>query len=130
VVVVSEGAREKGGGMVSVGERTDGEVRLGGVSARVARELERLTGKETRNVVLGHLQRGGIPTAFDRMLCTTFGARAVDLIEAGDFGKMVALQGTHVVAVPIKKAIERLRTVPADDTLVCTARAMGISLGD
>ncbi len=130
VVVAAEGAREKDGGMVSTGERADGEVRLGGVSAVVAKELERLTGKETRNVVLGHLQRGGTPTAFDRLLCTTFGASAVDLIDAGDFGKMVAFQGTRVTAVPIRRAIERLKTVPLDDTLVRTARAMGISLGD
>lgn len=130
VVVVAEGAREKGGHMVSIGEKVDGEVRLGGVSALVAKELERLTGKETRNVVLGHLQRGGIPTAFDRLLCTMFGASAVDLIEAGNFGKMVAFQGTRVTAVPIASAIERLKTVPPNDTLMRTARAMGISLGD
>jgi 6-phosphofructokinase 1 len=130
IVVVAEGARQKGQGMVSVGERSEGEVRLGGVSAVVARELEQFTGRETRNVVLGHLQRGGTPTPFDRALCTMFGASAVDLIADGDFGKMVAFQGTRVTSVPIRHAIERLKMVPPDDTLLRTARAMGISLGD
>ena len=130
LVVVAEGASQKGHGMVSVGDRAEGEVRLGGISALVAREIEKLTGRETRNVVLGHLQRGGTPTPFDRALCTMFGAAAVELIASGDFGKMVAFQGTEVTSVPIQKAIERLKTVPLNDTLMRTARAMGISLGD
>jgi 6-phosphofructokinase 1 len=130
LIVVAEGARQKGHDMVSIAEREDGEVRLGGISAVIAREIEHLAGREARNVVLGHLQRGGTPTPFDRALCTMFGASAIDLVAAGDFGKMVAFQGTEVTAVPIQKAIERLKTVPPDDTLVRTARAMGISLGD
>jgi 6-phosphofructokinase 1 len=130
LVVVAEGARETGRDMVTQGEKIDGEIRLGGISAVIAREIERCTGKETRNVVLGHLQRGGIPTAFDRALCTMFGCSAVELIEAEDFGKMVAFVGTRVEAVPIIDAIRCLKTVPADGRLVRSARALGISLGD
>jgi phosphofructokinase-like protein len=130
VVVVAEGAREKGHDMVTIGEKLEGEVRLGGVGAVVAKELARLTGKETRMVVLGHLQRGGSPTPFDRTLCTMFGTAAVDRIAAGDFGTMVAFVGTGVETVPIARAIERLKVVPLDGQLVRSARALGISLGD
>ena len=96
----------------------------------VASEIQKRTGKEVRNVVLGHLQRGGSPTAFDRALCSMFGATAVDLIAADDFGKMVAFVGPHVGAVKISDAIGRLKTVPADGNLLRTARALGISFGD
>ncbi|HET6347602.1 MAG TPA: ATP-dependent 6-phosphofructokinase [Candidatus Krumholzibacteria bacterium] len=130
LVVVAEGACETGHDMTSVGERQEGEVRLGGIGVRVAAEVERLTGKEARTVVLGHLQRGGIPTAFDRALCTIFGVAAVDLIAAEDFGKMVAFAGTSVEPVPIPCAVERLKRVPLDGMLVRTARALGISVGD
>jgi len=130
VVVVAEGATQRGHGMTSIGEKQDGEVRLGGVGTQVAEKLARLTGKETRSVVLGHLQRGGIPTAFDRALCTIFGVSAVDLIAEGDFGKMVAFIGNHVEAVPISAAIQQLKKVPVDGTLMRTARALGICLGD
>ena len=130
LVVVAEGAREKDREMVTQGEKVDGEIRLGGIGAVVASEVARLTRKETRYVVLGHLQRGGIPTASDRALCTMFGVSAVDLIAAGGFGNMVAFAGTRVEAVPIACAIARLKTVPADGTLVRTARALEISLGD
>jgi 6-phosphofructokinase 1 len=80
--------------------------------------------------VLGHLQRGGSPTNFDRVLCSMFGAAAVELIAAGDFGRMVGYQGTEVASVPITDAIQRLKTVPPTGNLVRTARALGISLGD
>jgi 6-phosphofructokinase 1 len=131
LVVVAEGAREKGGEFVtSAGPEAQREAHLGGIGAVVAKELERRTGKETRTCVLGHLQRGGSPTTFDRALCSMFGATAVELIAAGDFGKMVAFAGTGVVGVPIREAVGRLKTVPPDGSLARTARALGISLGD
>jgi 6-phosphofructokinase 1 len=131
IVVVAEGAREEGGGFVtSGGAEANREAHLGGVGAVVAREVERRTGKETRTCVLGHLQRGGSPTTFDRALCSMFGATAVELIAAGDFGKMVAFVGPGVGAVPITEAVGRLKTVPPDGNLARTARALGISLGD
>src|SRR4030095_17057190 len=91
IVIIAEGAREKEGGFVTSGAHTKtGEARLGGIGAMVAAELEKRTGKETRHCVLGHLQRGGSPTPFDRALCSMFGAMAVELVAAGEFGKMVA----------------------------------------
>jgi 6-phosphofructokinase 1 len=92
--------------------------------------MEKRTGKEARCCVLGHLQRGGSPTTFDRVLCSMFGAVAVDLIAAGDFGKMVAFTGQQVGFVKIADAVGRLKTVPPEGGLAQTARALGISLGD
>ncbi|MDD5656367.1 MAG: ATP-dependent 6-phosphofructokinase [Elusimicrobia bacterium] len=131
LVVAAEGARLRDGALVvaDAGAK-DREVRLGGIGSVVAREIEKLTEKETRVCVLGHLQRGGGPTSFDRLLCTRFGARAVDLIARGQFGFMVALRPPDTVAVPITEAIGRLRRVPADGDLVRAARALGISFGD
>lgn len=130
MIIVAEGAIEENGGYSITGEVTDErEARLGGVAIKVAAEIERLTGKETRYVVLGHLQRGGMPTPVDRQLCTRFGVGAVGLIELGKFGQMVALQAQRIVAVPIIDAIGRLKTVPPDGEMVRTASALGISFG-
>jgi ATP-dependent phosphofructokinase / diphosphate-dependent phosphofructokinase len=131
IVVVAEGAKPVGGD-VSVLRKASGEYveRLGGVGAAVAAELEKLTRKEARCVVLGHLQRGGAPTAFDRILATRFGARAVELILDGDFGKMVAFEPPHISAVPLERVVGRFRTVPLDFDLLRAARAMNISLGE
>jgi ATP-dependent phosphofructokinase / diphosphate-dependent phosphofructokinase len=96
----------------------------------VAVELERLAGKETRTVVLGHLQRGGSPTAFDRVLATRLGAHAVALVRAGEFGTMVAFHPPSVVAVPLERVVKRVRTVPLDFDLMRAARAMNITFGD
>jgi 6-phosphofructokinase 1 len=131
LVTVAEGAREKGADFTtSAGQEANREARLGGAGARVSGEIEKRTGKETRNCVLGHLQRGGSPTTFDRVLCSMFGATAVELVAAGDFGKMVAFTGGEVTAVKISDAVGRLKTVPSDGNLARTARALGISLGD
>lgn len=131
LVIVAEGARESGGEFVTAAAQVaNREARLGGLAAIVAAELERRTGKEARACVLGHLQRGGCPTNFDRALCTIFGAEAVELIAAGKFGHMVAYQGSHVNSVPISEAVGRLKTVPPDSGFVRTARSLGVSLGD
>ncbi len=131
IVVVAEGAKPVGGA-VSVVEEASGTFveRLGGMAARVAAQLEETTGKETRFVVLGHLQRGGAPTSFDRMLATRMGARAVELVLEGQFGTMVAFHPPEVVAVPLDRIVGRTKNVPVDFDVVRTARAMGIALGD
>jgi ATP-dependent phosphofructokinase / diphosphate-dependent phosphofructokinase len=131
LVVVAEGAREKGKDYVtSHGLESNREARLGGVGAVVAAEIQKRTGKESRVCVLGHLQRGGAPTSFDRLLCTRFGAKAVQLISEKRFGCMVSFQPPDIVPVSLAAAVGRLRTVPPDGDIVQTARALGISFGD
>ncbi|MGZ0202945.1 6-phosphofructokinase [Streptomyces sp. RM1] len=113
IVVVAEGAMPKDGEMVLKDETLDsfGHVRLSGVGEWLAKEIEKRTGKEARTTVLGHIQRGGTPSAFDRWLATRFGLHAVDCVHDGDFGKMVALRGTDVVRVPLTEATAKLKTV-------------------
>lgn len=131
LIIAAEGAREKGGEFITAAaEVANREARLGGIAAVVAAELEKRTGQEARTCVLGHLQRGGCPTNFDRALCSIFGAEAVELIAAGQFGYMVAYQGSHVSAVKISEAVGRLKTVPATGGFARTARALGICFGD
>lgn len=132
MVVVAEGARFKGGDFVTHAGPAEAnrEARLGGVSSVVAAEIERRTGKEVRTCVLGHLQRGGVPTTFDRLLCTRFGAGAVRLIDEGKYGRMVALAPPNTTDIPIAEAVGRLRTVPPEGDLVLTGRALGICWGD
>ena len=131
LVVAAEGARLAGGGFVTSSAQPENrEARLGGIGAVVGAEIEKRTGKETRVVVLGHLQRGGSPTTMDRVLCTQFGAKAVELIAARKFGQMVAHTGKSVESVPLKEATGQLRTVPTDSAFVSAARALGICLGD
>ncbi|MFE0677631.1 6-phosphofructokinase [Streptomyces sp. NPDC058867] len=113
IVVVSEGAVPRDGDMVLKDESLDafGHVRLSGVGEWLAKEIEKRTGKEARTTVLGHVQRGGTPSAFDRWLATRFGLHAIEAVRDGDFGKMVALRGTDIVRVPIGEATARLKTV-------------------
>jgi 6-phosphofructokinase 1 len=92
-----------------------GHPRLGGIGPRLEREIESRTGFETRATVLGHVQRGGAPTAFDRVLATRLGLAAVDAVHDGDFGVMTALRGTDIVRVPLADAVDRPRTVPVED---------------
>jgi 6-phosphofructokinase 1 len=106
------------------------EARLGGIAGVVAAEIEKRTGKEARVCALGHLQRGGSPTNFDRALCSIFGAEAVQLIAAGRFGQMVSYQGSHFGDVKITEAVGRLKTVSPSGGLARTARALGVCLGD
>ena len=131
LIVAAEGAKPAGGDFVtSGGQQQNREARLGGIGSVVAAEIEKRTGKETRTMVLGHLQRGGSPTYMDRVLCTLFGAKAVELITEGRFGRMVVHTGKTVDSVPLTEAISRLRTVPLTGGFVETTRALGISLGD
>ncbi|MCA1192476.1 MULTISPECIES: 6-phosphofructokinase [unclassified Saccharopolyspora] len=114
IIVVAEGSVPQDGQEVLLTGETDafGHVRLGGVGTWLADELARRTGKESRAVVLGHTQRGGTPTAYDRVLATRFGLHAVDAVSEGAFGKMVALRGTDIVRVPLGEATAKLKTVP------------------
>jgi ATP-dependent phosphofructokinase / diphosphate-dependent phosphofructokinase len=131
IVVVAEGAFPKGGKVTHAEAKQPGrEQRLGGVSGTVASAVAELTGKETRTVVLGHLQRGGPPTSFDRVLGTRFGAAAARLIRKGAFGRMVALLPPDVESVPIREAIGRPKNVPLDSDIIESAREIGISFGD
>ena len=118
IIVVSEGAvPAEGGDMTLVSGEKDafGHVRLGGIGDRLAQEIESRTGKEARAVVLGHIQRGGTPTAFDRWLATRFGLQAIDAVADGDFGKMMALRGTDIVRVPLIEGTGELKLVSAEE---------------
>jgi 6-phosphofructokinase 1 len=131
IVVAAESAAPQGGQMVVRKDQGSGrEVLLGGIAERVAQEISVRTGKETRYLVLGHLQRGGQPTAFDRLLSLRFGAAAVRLVAAGDFGKMVVLTDRGIRAVSLEEATRRMRRVPLNSDIVQTARDLGICLGD
>ncbi|NDU77454.1 ATP-dependent 6-phosphofructokinase [Actinomadura sp. DSM 109109] len=116
IIVVSEGAHPVDGQMaLQTGERDAfGHVRLGGIGQALADEIEKRTGKEARATVLGHIQRGGTPTAFDRVLATRFGLQAIDAVKDGDYGKMVALQGTDIIRVGLDEATKELKTVPLE----------------
>lgn len=114
IIVVAEGAMPvEGTKLVTQDESVDafGHIRLGGVGNIIGKEIEKLTGFETRVTILGHIQRGGTPTAFDRVLATRYGVAAVDLIKGKEFGKMVALKGNKIVSVSIEEAVTRLKTV-------------------
>ena len=130
LVVVAEGAKMPGGNLVTIDNKCSGEVRLGGIGEQVALRLQELTGKDTRACTLGHLQRGGAPTAFDRILAMRFGVMAVKLAEEGAFGRMVSYDADHVDSVPIEEAVNKLRLVEPDGEIVLAAKAVGICLGD
>ena len=131
IVVVAEGAFPKGGRLALLEEAHDGRAeRLGGIGAKVGDALGRLTGKETRSVVLGHLQRGGAPTSFDRVLATRFGGKAVELVRQGRFGTMVALSPPDIVARRLEEVVGKTRTVTPDFDLLITAKALGVTFGD
>lgn len=131
MIVVAEGATSIGAGRVTRGPKEAGrEVRLGGIAAWVAEQVQAETGRESRSIVLGHLQRGGTPTAFDRFLGTRLGAAAVRLVERGRFGRVVCLQHPAIVDVPILKAIGTPKRIPRGCDAIRTARAIGVSFGD
>jgi phosphofructokinase-like protein len=116
IIVVAEGAQPEEGEMITIEKGVDafGHVRLGGIGEWLGREIEVRTGKEARTTVLGHIQRGGTPTAFDRVLATRFGIHAIDAVHSQDWGKMVALHGTNIVRVPLEEATKTLKTVPPE----------------
>lgn len=131
IIVVAEGARPKGG-EVTVQKRVEDSfepIRLGGIGQVVAGQIEDITGKEARVTVLGHLQRGGSPTAFDRILSTRYGTAAVNYLMQGRYGHMVCLKGAAIDTVPLEEAVGGQRKVPLDHDLLKTARQLGISLG-
>lgn len=130
IVVVAEGAKPKGGEVSVLGKAVGQAEKLGGVGEKVARELETLTGKESRTVVLGHLLRGGTPTSSDRLLGLRFGAAAIRALEEGHTGVMVALDPPTVNYVPLAEATHRMKSVPVDCDTMLTARDLGICFGD
>lgn len=132
IVVVAEGARPRGGNMsvARIVEASTDKVRLGGVANRLAEDIERATGLEARATILGHLQRGGSPTAFDRNLASRYGYEALKLVVHGKFGHMAALKEGCVTSVPIARAIANLKLVPRNHPLIRMARSLGTSFGD
>ncbi len=131
IVVVAEGAKPIGGGSTVLKEKTAGHAeRLGGVGEKVAAEIQELTGKETRVVVLGHLLRGGSPTAYDRLIALRFGAAAIRALDAGKSGVMVVLDEPEVRYVPFSEVVGRMKTVPMNSDILQTARDLNIIFGD
>lgn len=132
IVVVAEGAKPLGGEMVikKVIAQSADPIRLGGIGNQVGQQIEELTGIETRVTVLGHLQRGGSPTPFDRILATRYGMEAVKLLAQGESEKMVCLKTPLIESVSLAEAVKEIRKVPADGQLVQTAKAVGISFGN
>ena len=127
IVVAAEGATPTGGEPVF---KDPARGRLGGIGQVVAGQIAELTGKETRAIALGHLQRGGSPNAYDRLIALRFGAAAVHCVANGDFGCMVALDPPDVKAIPLAEVVKSRKLVPVDGDVVQTARALGISFGD
>ena len=131
IVVAAEGAFEAGGSATFQEPAHGGaSARLGGIADKLAQQIGEGTGHETRSLVLGHLQRGGEPNAYDRLLAIRFGSAAVELVRDGHFGCMVALAPPKVLAVPLKEAVADLKFVPIHGDLVRTAKSIGISFGD
>ena len=132
LICIAEGAHAEGAGLTvqaTVADSPD-PLRLGGVGHWLQKQLEPLLQSEVRTTLLGHVQRGGSPTPFDRVLATRFGYHAAQLIEARQFGRMVALQGDICTSVPIAEVAGRNRTVSPDHELLRAARGLGVSLGD
>ena len=127
IVVVAEGAKPLGGGQLY---RDDEEKRLGGVGEVVARQISEKTGKEARALALRHLQRGGSPISYDRLISLRFGAAAVACVARGEFGRMVTLQPPRVESIPLKDAVGGQKKVPLDGDVIATGRALGICFGD
>lgn len=131
IVVAAEGAVEKSGGPVIREAAAPGRAeRLGGIAEHLARQITERTGVETRSIVLGHLQRGGSPTAYDRLIALRFGAAAVRCVAQRQFGTMVALHPPGIRAVPLAEAVQGIKQVPTDSDTIQTARDLGISFGD
>jgi 6-phosphofructokinase 1 len=132
IVVVAEGAKPKGGDIVikRIVKESSDPIRLGGIGFVVGEKIEKITGLETRTVVMGHLLRGGSPTPFDRILATGLGAKAVDMIENKEFGYMVGVKGNSLVNVPLKDVAKGSKTIPLNYPMVKAARSLGTCFGD
>jgi ATP-dependent phosphofructokinase / diphosphate-dependent phosphofructokinase len=132
IIVISEGAKPVGGQVVvkRIVKFSADPVRLGGISFVLADQIEEITGIETRALVLGHLLRGGTPSAADRVLATRLGTRAMDLISSHEYGYMVGIRADELVSVPLEKVANRQRTVPIDNPLIQSARSTGTCFGD
>jgi 6-phosphofructokinase 1 len=132
IIVVAEGAKPKGGELTvsKIVENSPDKVRLGGIAYRLAEQIEKLTNIECRATILGHVQRGGTPTAFDRILATRYGTEAINLVMQRKFGRMAALHGDKMGSVPIEKAVNKLKLVPENSGLVKSLKEMGVSFGD
>ncbi len=132
IIVVAEGAKPVGGEMVvgKIVKDSPDPIRLGGIGNYVAEQLGCLTCLETRVTVLGHVQRGGSPTPYDRILSTRYGVAAVELAQAEKFGMMVSLQGDQITAAPIEEAVGSLKKVPTAGELVRAAKSIGVEFGD
>ncbi|MBN1405679.1 MAG: ATP-dependent 6-phosphofructokinase [Candidatus Omnitrophica bacterium] len=132
IIVVAEGAKPEGGELTvsSIVESSFDRVRLGGIAYKLAEQIEKIVNMECRATILGHVQRGGTPTAFDRILATRYGVEAMNLVIQRKFGKMVALHGNKMISVPIEKAVDKLKLVPKNSGLVRSLREMGVSFGD
>jgi phosphofructokinase-like protein len=130
IIVVAEGAKPKGGSTSVIDHELGRAERIGGAGERVTKEIEARTGKEARLVVLGHLQRGGSPTAYDRLLSLRFGTSAVRALADGESNVMVASAPPRIITVPLKDAIDTLKLVSPDSDIVQTARDLSISFGD
>ena len=130
IVVAAEGAAPKDGNIITQGKKIGQEVKLGGIASCLAETIEARLGYETRSIVLGHLQRGGQPTTFDRLLATRFGSAAVRLANEGFFGQMAAFDPPHIKSIPLEDAIGQRKTVPIISDVIRAAKDMGISFGD
>ena len=130
MIVVAEGATEREGELVTKGKTVGQQVQLGGIANRIADELSERTDKESRSVVLGHLQRGGIPSTYDRLISLRFGAAAIRCVQDHDFNKLVVLQDNKLKRVPITSVADKMKSVSLESDTVQTARDIGICLGD
>ncbi|WP_069130911.1 6-phosphofructokinase [Rhodohalobacter halophilus] len=130
IVVVAEGAKEKGGEHFVKGKVPGQSEQLGGVGAYLERRLSEMTGKESRSLVLGHLQRGGTPSTYDRLISLRFGAAAIRAIENRDYNKMIVMQQNEIRRIPLSEVADKMKLVPLDGDTVQTAREIGICLGD
>jgi 6-phosphofructokinase 1 len=132
IIAAGEGAVPIGGGQFvdHVDDSSPDPIRLGGVAKYVSDEISRQTGLDCRSMVLGHIQRGGTPTPYDRVLATRFAYEAFELVISGRFGRMVAMQNGKLGSVPIAEVAGKVRTVPLDYSLLRAARALGTSFGD
>jgi 6-phosphofructokinase 1 len=129
MIVVAEGAVEQGKSHHIKGKVVGQAEQLGGAAEYISKKLTELTGKESRYVVLGHLQRGGSPSTFDRLISLKCGAEAVRMVQEGDFNKLVIMKGNNVERVAIPEIAGKMKAVPENDQALLTARELGITLG-